>query len=416
MNLFYDALGVQSVKRMKGLVKGLEHLVLDPQADVEGIVAQLKQDPMVEYAQPNYILHAYPVRVHRTSSDEQISPAYPCWWPGIPLPWGCTDGEEPADPDRGSRPALQDPPAEVNPPVVDPALGNVYALEKTGVYDAWKIHKGDKKFVVAVIDTGVDYNHEDLSLNMWRNPNPTQGDVVGYDFVHNDGLPYDDNQHGTHCAGTIGAVGDNGKGLAGVNHRVSIMAIKFLSGTGSGTTADAIRAVNYAVEHGAKVLSNSWGGEAEANNDALGEAIEKAKEKNVLFVAAAGNETNDNDEKPMYPAAFTNDNMVTVAATTSRDTLAYFSNWGAKTVHLGAPGHRIYSAEPGNKYQYLSGTSMACPFVAGAAALLWSRHPDWDYKKVKEVLLNTVDPISALAGKTVTGGRINVLKAMSSTE
>jgi subtilisin family serine protease len=195
------------------------------------------------------------------------------------------------------------------------------------------------------------------------------------------------------------------------------MALKFLAGDGSGTTADAIRAIDYAVEHGAKVLSNSWGGRGEGDNMALKDAIDRARSKDILFVAAAGNDSADNDgSEASYPAAYDNDNLISVAATDNKDRLTYFSNYGVKSVHLAAPGSNVYSTVPGNKYKSESGTSMACPHVAGAAALLWSNHPDWTYKKVKEVLLDNVDPVPALQGKTVTGGRLNILKALRSTE
>jgi subtilisin family serine protease len=250
---------------------------------------------------------------------------------------------------------------------------------------------------------------------MWRNPNPTKNDLVGWDFVHNDGLPFDDNEHGTHTSGTIGAVGGNGVGVSGVSQFVSIMALKFLSGEGSGTSADAIRAIDYAIEHGAKVLSNSWGGKGDdGGNKALQEAVERARAKDVLFIAAAGNDGTDNDgSDPAFPAAFTNDNMISVAATDEKDDMAFFSNYGKKTTHVAAPGANIYSTIPGNKYASLSGTSMACPHVAGAAALIWSRHPDWNYTQVKKLLLDSVDVLPALQGKTVTGGRINILKALN---
>ena len=303
------------------------------------------------------------------------------------------------------------------PPVADPDLSKAYGISKIGSVEAWNEHKGTKEMVVAVIDTGVDYNHEDLGFNMWRNPSPTQNDVVGFDFVHNDGLPFDDNEHGSHCSGTIGGVGGNGKGVSGVSQRVSIMGLKFLSGQGSGTTADAIKAIDYAVSHGAKVLSNSWGGKGDDGNQALFDAIERAKAKDVLFIAAAGNDgTNNDGNDPSYPAAFTNDNMISVAATDKDDKMAFFSNFGPKTTHLAAPGVNVYSTVPGNKYASLSGTSMAAPHVAGAAALLWSKNPTWNYKKVKDVLLKSTDSVSTLQGKVATGGRLNILKALRSTD
>ena len=232
----------------------------------------------------------------------------PCLLPGIPFPPGCQDGgggNNPAPtPDPGptnppaNRPELGALPADIDPPVADPDLDKAYGLAKIGATEAWKSFRGSKDFIVADIDTGIDYNHEDLSFNLWRQKDEKGKEFVGYDFVHNDNLPFDDNEHGTHTAGTIGAVGGNGKGVSGVAQRVSLMAVKFLSGEGSGTTTDAIRAIDYAIQHGAKVLSNSWGGKGDDNNAALKDAIERAKAKDVLFVAAAGNDGTDNDEGP----------------------------------------------------------------------------------------------------------------------
>lgn len=313
------------------------------------------------------------------------------------------------------RPAIQSLVPQEVPYKVDPKLSKLYGISKIGALSAWSVSQGSKSIIVAAIDTGVDYNHEDLAFNMWRNPNPTRGDLVGYDFVHKDGLPYDDNEHGTHTAGTIGAVGGNGVGISGVSQRVSLMALKFLSGEGDGTTADAIRAIDYAVGHGAKVLSNSWGspGEHGGDNQLLLEAIERARAKDVLFITAAGNDGNDNDgPEADFPAGFATDNQISVAATDADDELAEFSNYGKRTTHLAAPGVDIYSTVPNGKYKVMSGSSMACPHVAGAAALLWSIHPTWNYKQVKAALLNSVDKLSGLADKVISGGRLNIDRAM----
>lgn len=431
MNTMYNAMGVKKVRRLS---QGSEQITFDKSSKVLDVVAQLSKDPTVEYVQPNYILRINPIRKKHVAPAAGGIPCIPgfdipgcdpnatmpCIIPGIPFPPGCTDGDtppaDPTDPTQppAERPVLQDPPAEVNPPVVDPDLEKAWGLGKINGPEAWKIHSGSKDFIVADIDTGIDYNHEDLAFNLWRNPNPTdKNDTVGFDFVHNDGLPFDDQSHGSHTAGTIGATGGNGKGVSGVIPRVSLMGLKFLSAEGSGTTADAIRAIDYAIEHGARVLSNSWGGRGDPDNNALGDAIVRAQAKGILFVAAAGNDGTNNDTDPTYPAAFTYDNMITVAATDNKDGMAYFSNYGAKTTHLGAPGVNVYSTVPGNKYDgSFSGTSMACPHVAGAAALVWSAHPKWDYKKVKDVLMKSVDPVASLNGKTQTGGRLNVLKAL----
>lgn len=437
MNLLYKAAGVRAVRHFRGMMKGFERVILDETVKVQDAIAEFEKNPMVEYAQPNYIIRISPQEMKPQAGGIPCIPGFdipgcdpdakmPCLIPGIPFPPGC-DGDGgggwPGDPGDGgggggdtpvTRPELQPPPAEVNPPVADPNLAKAYGIGKISADKAWETHKGSKDMVVAVIDTGIDYNHEDLSFNVWRNPNPTKGDVVGFDFIHNDGIPYDDQGHGSHCAGTIGAVGGNGVGVSGVNQRVSIMGVKFLSAEGSGTTEGAIQAIDYAVEHGAKVLSNSWGGPSDGSNNALQDAIKRAQDKGVLFIAAAGNDGKDNDDarQASYPAAFDNENIIAVAATDDKDGMAYFSNYGKVSTDVGAPGVNVYSLAPGNKYASMSGTSMACPHVAGAAAFVWSKHPDWDWRKVKEVLMNTADPVASLAGKTVTGGRINVLNAL----
>jgi len=356
--------------------------------------------------------------------------------PGIPYPPGCEDsGGTPGNPPPGNpgnpgkppapgRPAIPDAIAEPSP-AADPNLSQAWGIAKVSADKAWAKQKGSKNIVVAVIDTGVDYTHPDLAFNMWRKPSGMQnglniagdaitGDVVGWDFVHNDNLPFDDNQHGTHCAGVIGATGNDGKGISGVSQRVSIMAIKFLTGKGSGDVASAVKAIDYAVSRGAKILSNSWGGKGDdGTNGALKDAVQRASNAGVLFVAAAGNDGTDNDSSPVFPAAYNLENMVTVAATNENDGMAFFSNRGVKSVHVGAPGTNVYSTVPGNKYAKLSGTSMACPHVAGAAALVWSQFPNADYKEIKRRLMDSGDAISALNGKTISGKRINVESALN---
>lgn len=460
METLYERLSVIGVERFSSKFKGLEQLTFNAEnLTVEQAIAELQRDPNVEYAQPNYMLYASPIKeeaVH-VKGEPCLIPGLPfppgcddsgggtpppggggepCLIPGIPFPPGCDDsggGAPPGGgnppPGGGKDPAVEPAPAEVNPPAADPDLASAWGIQKVSADKAWAKARGSKDIIVAVIDTGVDYNHPDLAFNMWRNPNAKQiaatgidpsgsdvtGDVVGYDFANNDALPFDDNMHGTHCAGAIGAVGGDGKGISGVSQRVSIMAVKFLTGQGSGTTADAIKGIDYAVSRGAKILSNSWGGPGDSGNNALKDAIVRAEKAGVLFVAAAGNDSSDNDRKPTYPAAFDVPNMVTVAATSETDGMAFFSNYGAKSVHIGAPGTNIYSTVPGGKYSKLSGTSMACPHVAGAAALLWAHYPKATYKEIKERLVRFGDPLSVLKGKTISGNRLNVLNSLEGT-
>lgn len=435
MNTLYKNVGVEKVRRYRDVMKGFEVVTLRTDVKMGDAIKNLEKNKVVEYAQPNYYLYATPMngRSHQWDVAPQIDLGeiigiIGCMlFPDLLGPLCDEGGSTPVQ-----RPEVDPAPAETNPAVADPDSAKVWGVHKIGSGDVWKTHKGSKDMIVAVIDTGVDYNHEDLSFNMWRNPNPANKDIVGFDFVHNDGLPYDDQMHGTHVAGTIGATGGNGKGIVGVNQRVSIMALKFLTAEGSGTTADAIKAIDYAIANGAKVLNNSWGGKPDpsgsdaAENKALEDAVNRTEKAGVLFVAAAGNGNEfgigeNNDTVKVFPAGYTTANMISVAATDKNDKLTGFSNYGKKTVHLAAPGDVIWSTLPGGKYgdtinqmgmdAPISGTSMACPHVAGAAALVWSHNPTWDYKQVKAALLNNVDQVTGLSAKTVSGGRLNVAKA-----
>lgn len=307
----------------------------------------------------------------------------------------------------------------------DPSYGSLYGLTKISAPLAWDTTTGSSSMIVAVIDTGVDYNHPDLAANMWRNPREIPGngidddgngfadDIYGWDFANNDNNPMDDNGHGTHVAGTIGAVGNNGIGIAGVNWNVKIMALKFLSANGSGALSNAVLALNYAVANGAKVSNNSYGGGGYFA--AMDTAIANARAAGHIFVAAAGNETNNNDARPSYPASYNQNNVISVAATDSADRLASFSNYGATSVDLAAPGVGILSTTPNNTYSSFSGTSMASPHVAGAVALVWSANPTLTYSQVISRILTSVDPISGLVGKVATGGRLNVARALGTS-
>jgi serine protease len=350
---------------------------------VESVIATLKADPAVAYAEPNFI--------YRISA--------------VPN---------------------------------DPRFGELYGLDNTGQTgglgdadvdgpEAWDDSIGSSNVVIGVVDTGVDYTHPDLAANMWTNPgeiaangldddgNGVVDDVHGFNAITGSGDPFDDHFHGTHCAGTIGAVGNNGIGVAGVNWETSIVAIKFLDGGGSGTTEDAIEAIDYAVGLrnagvNLRVLSNSWGGGG--FSQALLDSILAANEAGILFVAAAGNFSSNTDEFENYPSNYDSPNVVSVAATDHNDLLADFSNFGPTTVDLGAPGVDTLSTMPGNSYGLLSGTSMATPHVAGAAALVLSGNESLTVEELKEALLVSGDPIAALDGITVTGRRLNAANAL----
>ncbi|MFZ9594508.1 MAG: S8 family peptidase [Bdellovibrionia bacterium] len=425
MNALYDSVGASRVHRFHGAVGSFEKLVLDDRQGVAEVVSRLQNEDSVEWAQPNYLLHLLPVfpAAERQVREPQIETLPFAPWAselaGL-SPWDDSGSEaeisrrKPKKDPSFDRPRIHPLPLHEPEVVVDPDLAQAYGLSKIGAPQVWPFARGSRSIIVADIDTGVDYNHPDLVFNIWRNPHPVKNDLVGFDFVHQDGLPYDDNEHGTHVAGIIGAVGSNGLGVSGVSQRVSIMVLKFLSGSGSGTTSDAIEAIDYAVSHGAKVLNNSWGssGGSGKDNQLLIEAFHRARDRGVLFIAAAGNEGNDNDgEEADYPAAFHLENEIAVAASDEKDELAEFSNYGKKTTHLAAPGVNIYSTVPGGGYRALSGSSMAAPMVSGAAALLWSAHPDWTDQQIKQALLDSVDAIPSLKAKVSTGGRLNVANA-----
>ncbi len=285
---------------------------------------------------------------------------------------------------------------------------------------AWNITTGSRNVVVAVVDSGVDYTDPDLAANIWNNSNAGRdgltGDVHGYNFVGNTGNPMDDNGHGTHVAGIFGAVGNNGAGVAGVNWNVTIMPLKFLDANGGGYTSDAIRAINYATMQrtqfgvNVRVINASWS--SSIADQGLTAAIQAAGNAGILVVAAAGNSAANNDATPQYPANNNLPNVVSVAASDSNDHLAVFSNYGANTVSLAAPGVSIYSTLPGGRYGYLSGTSMATPEVAGVAALAWAANPSATVAQVRSALLQGVDKIPALAGKVASGGRLDAFNTL----
>ena len=366
------------------LVPGL-HLVNLPQGlAVREAVGRYKASEAVDYAEPDFILDAD----QTTTDPTPPNPPEDTYYKNGTL-WGLNNTGQ----DSGTIDADIDGP------------------------EAWKVPTSGtaEEVIVAVIDSGVDYNHLDLLENIWKNPDTSAPDVRGYDFHNNDADPMDDNGHGTHVAGTIAAA-NNGQGVVGVNWTAKIMPLKFLDSSGSGSTSNAIRAVDYAVAKGAKLSNNSWGGGG--YSQALYDAINRANAAGSLFVAAAGNGGSDgvgdnNDTTPHYPSSYNLDNIIAVASTTRTDSKSGFSNYGLKSVDLAAPGASIYSTLPGGTYGSKSGTSMATPQVSGALSLLLSKEstlPDTaaEAAAAKAAILSSVDKTSALAGKVVSEGRLNV--------
>ena len=375
---------------------GMELIKVPDFMTVEDTMSYLKSDPSIEYAEPNWIY---------TTDAISNDPYY-------------TNGSLYGMYGEATSPANQ----------FGSQAGEAWAAGFTGSSNVY----------VGIIDEGVNWQHEDLSGNFWTNPfDPVDGvdndgngfvdDVRGWDFVSNDNTVYDgtSDDHGTHVAGTIGAVGGNGRGVAGVNWYVTLISGKFLGASG-GTTANAVRAVDYFTDlklrHGLNIVatSNSWGGGG--YSQALNDAIIRMAKANILFIAAAGNANSNNNTTPNYPSNYntTNgtstetgagyDNVIAVASITSTGARSSFSNYGATTVDLGAPGSGIYSTTPNNTYSSYSGTSMATPHVSGAVALYRSRSENSNVSAdaTKRALLNATTPTSSLNGITLTGGRLNV--------
>ena len=295
-------------------------------------------------------------------------------------------------------------------------LVNTQAKSHISAMEAWKIEEGSRNVVVAVIDTGIDPKHKDLSDNIWHDPNGKAGAVYGWNFVSDKSNPEDQHGHGTHVAGIIGAIADPSSGVSGVAHHVSIMSVKYYSDANPGhiNLRNTVRAINYAVDHGAKIINYSGGGPEFSEDEYL--AIKKAEAAGVLFVAAAGNEHEDRDVPghEYYPSAYHLSNIVSVAATDIHNNLLKSSNWGKKQVDVAAPGENIYSTLPGGRYGYMSGTSQATAFVSGLAALLLSKDPTLKPSEIKEIIMASVDRLPQLEQKIVTGGRVNAFAALLS--
>ena len=319
----------------------------------------------------------------------------------------------------------------------DPGFGQQWALDNTGqsggtpgadidAAAAWDVRTDASGVTVAIIDTGMDLDHPDLAANLWTNPGEVAGngkdddhngyvdDVHGWDFVNNDAVPEDDNGHGTHVAGTIGARGNNGVGVSGVAWSVRLMPLKAFNAAGSATTSAVIAALEYAVANGARLSNNSYTGPDFVRSEY--DAFAAAGAAGHLAIAAAGNAGQNDDESPAYPASFPLDGLISVAATDDDDELATFSNIGVYSVQVAAPGTSIRSTVRGGGYGLMTGTSMASPHVAGVAALLAAEHPDWTGTAIRDRILGTTRPVAGLAGAVWTAGVVDAAAALSNEE
>lgn len=408
-NKSLTSLGIMGSRSVKLSYGHLTVLKVSENKSLESVLKTLKANADIEYAEPNFIYRVNPIREKNFAAKRlQKSPF--------------TDFTT-ATPD-------------------DPKFGQLWGLRNTGSNEpqgaagvegsdvnalkAWDLTKGSKSIRIAVIDTGVDYNHPDLKENMWTNLAEANGkagvdddqngyidDIHGYDFANNDSDPMDGNDHGTHCSGTIGAIHNNQVGVAGVMSDVSIVAVKFLGDDGSGSLEAAIKAIDYATTLNVDLMSNSWGGGG--RSQALLDAIQRASDKGIIFTAAAGNSSSNNDTSPSYPASYQTPNMVAVAATTAQNGLASFSSYGRNAVHIGAPGHNILSTIPGGKYDVFSGTSMATPHVSGVLGLLLAKEGRMPHAVMRERLTMTGVPVAALRGKTQTASRIDAYNLLTDT-
>lgn len=382
----------------KGMQGEMLHIQLPEGMTTAQAMAAMQEDPEIEYAVPNSIY---------TLEDDVPSQA--------PAEGGSTtvkadQGKVPNDLDSKLW-GLKNDGQDGGTPGVD--IDASLAWQKTT-----GLPNGQGP-IIAVIDTGVDYNHPDLVNNIWTNTGEIPGngidddgngvvdDVHGYNAFDDNGDPMDVHSHGTHCAGTIAAEGDNGQGVVGVNWHATIMPIKIFDNNGRTNAAAIIRGINYASKNGARITSNSWGG-GEAN-PAIKEAFARSS---ALHIMAAGNSSDNNDETPHFPSSYDLPNSIAVAATDRNDELCYFSCYGEKSVDIAAPGEDIYSTIPGGGYGNKSGTSMATPHVSGAAGLLLAMDPTMSNDEIKTRLFEGADKVEGLKGVVSTGARLNVNGAM----
>jgi subtilisin family serine protease len=362
---------------------GLEIIDIAPNQDSEQIVAMGLESGLFDYFEPNYPLMAY-----RIPNDRGLS---------LGQTWGLQN--------IGQQRGLPD--ADIDAP------------------EGWDYRTSAEDIIVAVIDSGIRYTHEDLVSNLWQNkdeiPNNNRDDdrngVVddqfGYNAVNHSGDPWDDDGHGTSVSGVIGAVGDNRVGTAGVAWKVQLMALKFLDSEGQGLTSDAISCIDYALSHGANIINASWGGNGRSRS--LERAIRRAQSRNVLFVTAAGNDHANIDRAPDYPASYSLSNIITVGSSTRTDNPSSASNFGRNSVDLFAPGSQIYTckASSDRSYGFSSGTSLAAPFVTGTLALMIAADPGMSGFELTNHLLSSVDPLPALEGLAISEGRLNLAAALS---
>lgn len=406
-NQAFRGMGVEGSRDINLSYEKLSVLkVSDKSFSMTNILHELNNHPDIEYAEPNFIYTIDPVMQASLSVKKLID-----------SPFADMNVTLPNDPQFGQLWGMRNTGSNEPKGKAGVEGADINALK------AWELTKGDSDIVIAVIDTGVDYNHPDLKQNRWINTEEIAGngidddgngyidDIYGYNFAKNTSDPMDRNGHGTHCAGTIGAIHDNSVGVSGVMANVKMMAVKFLGDDGSGSLEGAIKAIDYATNKNVDIMSNSWGGGG--RSQALLDAIMRASDKGIIFVAAAGNSSANNDASPSYPASYETPNMVSVASMTAQNTLSSFSSYGRNSVHIAAPGTNILSTVPNGKYDVYSGTSMATPHVSGILGLLLSQEGRMDHAELRDRLTMTGVPVAGLRGKTQTASRVDAFNLLT---
>ncbi len=384
-----SVLGLSNKREIKLSYDKLNVLKIADEKSLTNTLSALKYNPDIVYAEPNFIYTAAVMPKDKLSAHKKLESS----------PFNEVEANLPDDPSFGQLWGLKNNGSNEPQGKAGVEGADVNALK------AWDITRGSRNVRIAIIDTGIDYTHPDLKGNI--------DSEHGYNFVNDTKNAMDDNGHGTHCAGTIGAIHDNKVGVAGVMADVTIIPVKFLDGGGSGTLEAAVKSIDYATGLNVDLMSNSWGGGG--FSQALFDSIKQASDKGIIFTAAAGNSSSNNDTTPSYPASYVIPNIVSVAALTAQNDLAYFSSYGRSTVHIAAPGHNILSTVKGGGYEIMSGTSMATPHVSGVLGLLLSKEGRMSHEALKERLTMTGMPVSALRGKTITASRIDAYNLLTDT-
>jgi len=368
LSSFHSLLGSEVLASFS-MLGGLQVVAVPENESVPGLIEKFRQSGLAEYAEPDFLR-----RLDLSPDDQRYTNG---------TLWGLHN--------TGQSGGMTD--ADIDAP------------------EGWDVLSSASNIVVAVIDTGIRRTHEDLLANVWTNP---AAGGYGWNALNATGTPADDEGHGSHVAGILGGVGNNGKGVTGVAWRVQIMACKSFDAGRNGSDSDIIEGLEFALTNGARIINMSLSGTAFSLS--LSNAVFAARQAGIIAVASCGNEAANVDAVPRYPACYDLDNIISVAASTRTDELWSSSNYGATNVDLVAPGHQITSTFAFGDTQYigpLSGTSAAAPYVAGACALMLAKYPTESHQQIIARLLNGVDPLPSLAGKCVTGGRLNLRKALS---